>query len=47
MDERQFWIEFRRWLKGRMAADQQMVAAIEKRFGLEERKRDRPPRPAA
>ena len=34
MDEREFWIAFRRWLKGRIAADQQMVAAIEKRFEI-------------
>jgi hypothetical protein len=34
MDDREFWIAFRRWLKGRIAADQQMVAAIERRFEI-------------
>jgi hypothetical protein len=34
MDDREFWIAFRRWLKGRMASDQQMIAAIERRFGI-------------
>ena len=34
MDEREFWIQFRRWLKARIATDQQMIDAIEKRFGI-------------
>jgi hypothetical protein len=32
--DREFWIAFRRWLKSRMAADQQMIAAIEQRFDI-------------
>jgi hypothetical protein len=34
VDEREFWIQFRRWLKGRIAGDQLMVAAIERRFRI-------------
>ena len=34
MDDRDFWQAVRRWLKGRIAADQQMVAAIEKHFEI-------------
>ena len=34
MDDREFWIAFRRWLKSRVASDQQMIAAIEKRFEI-------------
>jgi len=34
MDDREFWIAFRRWLQGRIAGDQQMVRAIEKRFEI-------------
>jgi hypothetical protein len=34
VDEREFWIAFRRWLKGRQSADQQMIDAIERRFGI-------------
>ena len=34
MDEREFWIQFRRWLKARIATDQHMIEAIEKRFGM-------------
>ena len=47
MDERAFWMAFRRWLKGRMSADQLMIDAIEKRFGIRDNgdTKDRP-RPA-
>ena len=34
MTERDLWIAFRRWLKGRVAADQQMISAIERRFEI-------------
>jgi hypothetical protein len=51
VDERDFWIQVRRWLKGQIAADQQMVEAIERRFGpfgeQKRRQEDRPPPPAA
>jgi hypothetical protein len=33
-DEREFWIQVRRWLKTRILADKQMVEAIEQRFGI-------------
>jgi hypothetical protein len=48
VDERAFWIEFRRWLKARIIADQQMVNAIDQRFGLGDHKQEtRRPSPAA
>lgn len=34
MTDREFWIEVRRWLKTRILADTQMVAAIEQRFAI-------------
>jgi hypothetical protein len=33
MNEREFWAEVRRWLKIQNTANQQMIAAIEQRFG--------------
>ena len=33
MEDREFWAEVRRWLKTRILADQQMIAAIERRYG--------------
>jgi hypothetical protein len=50
MDERQFWAEVRRWLKIQTAANNQMIAVIERRFGPfgQERKEERrTPKPAA
>ena len=48
MEDREFWREVRRWLKTRILADQQMVKAIEARFGFEDRKlREKPPHRAA
>ena len=48
MNEKDFWREVRRWLKTRILADQQMVKAIEMRFGFEERTvREKPPHRAA
>ena len=50
MDERVFWAEVRRWLKLQTAANQQMIAAIEQRFGPfgQQRKEERrPPTTAA
>ena len=32
MDEREFMIEFRRWLKMQNVANQKMIEAIERRF---------------
>jgi hypothetical protein len=49
MNDREFWIDFRRWLKSRIIADQRLVAAIEKRFGIcdNTQEKDRRPKPAA
>jgi len=48
MEDREFWREVRRWLKTRILADQQMIKAIEARFGFEETKaKDRPSSTAA
>jgi len=48
MEDREFWHEVRRWLKTRILADQQMIKAIEARFGFEETKaKDRPSSTAA
>ena len=48
MEDREFWREVRRWLKTRILADQQMIKAIETRFGFEEAKsKDRPSSTAA
>jgi len=47
-EDREFWREVRRWLKTRILADQQMIKAIEARFGFEETKaKDRPSSTAA
>ena len=47
-EDREFWREVRRWLKTRILADQQMIAAIEARFGFEDAKaKDRPSLTAA
>ena len=52
MDDREFWFwwEVRRWLKTRILADQQMIAAIERRygpFGEQKRQEGRRPSPTA
>ena len=50
MDERAFWLEVRRWLKGQVASNQQMITAIEQRFGPfgeQKRQEQRRPRPDA
>jgi hypothetical protein len=49
MDERAFWVEFRRWLKSRIIADQRMAAAIEQRYQISDNteRTDRRPKPAA
>jgi hypothetical protein len=53
VDEREFWIQVRRWLKIQNAATSQMIEAIEQRFGPfgDERRQERqalqPGRPAA
>ena len=48
MDDREFWQEVRRWLIGRIKADQNMIAAIEKRFEISDNgtTKDRRPAPA-
>jgi len=48
MDDREFLLEFRRWLKGRIAGDRQMVAAIEKHLEISDNgaAKDRRPTPA-
>ena len=48
MEDREFWREVRRWLKTRILADRQMIAAIEARFGFEDQKtKERRPTTAA
>ena len=49
MEDREFWAEVRRWLKTSVLANQQMIAAIERRYGPfgEQKRQGRREPPAA